>query len=212
MKLWKSLHQAAGGGERASAFADGLAHGPEPGGIDVRVADHVQRAAFIIAADGQDIQAVEIAERAVVAGGRVVAGPLREPQLAYRAAASGVLAATDPAWLIDDPELWQAAADGVVRLVVSNSGRPPGLEDLYRSGPARGIASLETLSTLIASRPAALLGCGSKGLLAPGRHGDLCLLEPASGGAVIHANLLRGGNATRPHGRIVPAEPVDGFS
>ena len=170
------------------------------------------RATLIIAADGRGSAAVALAERAATAGGRVVVGPLREPPLAYRAAAAGVLAATDPAWLVDDPALWQAAADGAVRLLLSGSGRPPGVDALYRSGPARGLASLETLAALLGARPAALLGCGAKGLLAPGRQADLCLLEPAGGDAATHAILLRGGDAHRPHGRIVTAEPVDGFA
>lgn len=171
------------------------------------------RATLIIEADAEDEQAaVVLAERAVAAGGRVVVGPLRKPQLACRAAAAGVIAATDPAWLVDDPLLWQAAADGAVRLLLSSSGRPPNLETLYRSGPARGLASLETLSALLAARPAALLGCGAKGFLAPGRQGDLCLIEPAGGDATLNAILLRGSDVHQPHGSIVPTEPVDGFS
>ncbi len=170
------------------------------------------RSTLIIMSDGQnEKRAVSLAERASSSGGRVIVGPLRRPPLIYRAAASGVIAATDPAWLVDDPGLWKAVSDGALRMLVSSSGRPPSLGTLYRSGPARGLASLETLAALIASRPAALLGCSSKGLLSPGRHGDLCLLEAAGGKTTARLTLLRGSNVCRPHGRLMLAEPAEGF-
>lgn len=171
-------------------------------------------ATLIVAVDGEGEEpaAVAAAERAVACGGgRVVVGPLREASSLRRAWIAGALAATDPAWLIDDPSLWREAARGAVRLLISASCRPPPVDALYRSGPARGLIGLEALAALLAARPAALLGCAAKGLLAPGREADLCLLEPAGGDAAIVETLLRGADARRPHGRVIRAEPVDGL-
>lgn len=169
------------------------------------------RATLIIAADGAEHAAVEAAERAATCGGRVVVGPLREPSSLRRAWSAGALAATDPAWLIDDPSLWREVARGTVRLLMGTSARPPGIDALYRSGPARGLVGLEELAALLAARPAALLGCATKGLPAPGREADLCLVEPSGGTAAVVETLLRGTAARRPHGRVIRCEPVDGM-
>lgn len=168
-------------------------------------------ATLIVAVDSEEPAAVAAAERAAARGGRVVVGPIREVSSLRRAWSAGALAATDPAWLIDDPSLWREAARGAVRLLISTSCRPPPVDALYRSGPARGLIGLEALAALLAARPAALLGCAAKGLLAPGREADLCLLEPSGGDAAIVKTLLRGADARRPHGRVIRAEPVDGL-
>ncbi len=167
------------------------------------------RATLIVAAADDEHATVEAAVRAAAFGGRVAVGPLREPSSLRRAWSAGALAATDPAWLIDDPSLWREVAHGAVRLLVSRSGRPPGIDSLYRSGPARGLVGLEALAALLAARPAALLGCGAKGMPVPGREADLCILEPTGGDAVIAQTLLRGTDARRAHGRVIRAEPVD---
>ncbi len=169
------------------------------------------RATLIISVDGNENAAVEAANRAATHGGRVAVGPLREAAALRRARSAGALTATDPAWLVDDPNLWRLVADGTVRLLMSTSGHPPGVDALYRSGPARGLAGPEALAALLGAWPAALLGCGTKGLLAPGREADVCLLEPSGGSAVIVETLLRGADARSPHGRMVRAEPVDGL-
>lgn len=169
------------------------------------------RATLIIAVDGEERVAAAAAERAAACGGRVAVGPLRQKPLLRRVRDAGALAATDPAWLIEDPSLWREAARGTVRLLMSASRRPPPLDALYRSGPARGLIGLEALAALLAATPAALLGCAAKGLLAPGREADLCLLEPSGGGAEIVTTLLRGADARRPHGRVIRCEPVDGL-
>ena len=169
------------------------------------------RATLIIAVDGAERAAAAAAERAAAYGGRVAVGPLRDTAMLRRVRNAGALAATDPAWLIEDPALWREAARGAVRLLVSASGRPPSLDALYRSGPARGLIGLETLAALISATPAALLGCAAKGLLVPGREADLCLLEPSGGGVAIVTTLLRGADARRPHGRLIRCEPVDGL-
>ena len=169
------------------------------------------RATLIIAVDGDENTAAAAAERAAAHGGRVAVGPLREAPALRRTWSAGALAATDPAWLVDDPDLWRQVAHGTVRLLMSTSGQPPGVDALYRSGPARGLVGLEALAALLAARPAALLGCGTKGLLVPGREADICLLEPCGGNATVVHTLLRGTDARRPHGRTVRAEPVDGL-
>ena len=174
------------------------------------------RATLIISVDGDEVDgdenaAVEAASRAATHGGRVAVGPLREAAALRRARGAGALTATDPAWLVDDPSLWPLVADGTVRLLMSTSAHPPGVDALYRSGPARGLAGPEALAALLGAWPAALLGCGTKGLLAPGREADICLLEPSGGNAVIVETLLRGADARSPHGRAVRAEPVDGL-
>lgn len=169
------------------------------------------RATLIISVDGDERAAVEAAARAALHGGRVVVGPLREAAALDSARSAGAQAATDPAWLVDDPILWRQVAGGTVRLLMSSSGRPPGVDVLYRSGPARGHVGPEALAALLGARPAALLGCGSKGLLAPGREADVCLLSPSGGSAAIVETLLRGVDARNPHGRTVRAEPVDGL-
>ncbi len=169
------------------------------------------RATLIIAVDGKERAAAAAAERAAAHGGRVAVGPLREKPSLRRVRDAGALAATDPAWLIEDPSLWREAARGAVRLLISASCRPPSVAALYRSGPARGLIGLEALAALLAATPAALLGCAGKGLLAPGREADLCLLEPSGGDAAIVTTLLRGADARRPHGRAIRCEPVDGL-
>ncbi len=169
------------------------------------------RATLIIAVDGEERVAVAAAERAAACGGRVAVGPLREPPFLRRVRNAGALAATDPAWLIEDPSLWREAARGAVRLLMSASRRPPSLDALYRSGPARGLIGLEALAALLAATPAALLGCAAKGLLAPGREADLCLLEPSGGDAAMIKTLLRGADARRPHGRAIRCEPAEGL-
>ena len=169
------------------------------------------RATLIISVDGDENAAVEAAGRAAPYGGRVAVGPLREAAALRRAWSAGALGATDPAWLVDDPTLWRQVAHGTVRLLMSSSGQPPGVDVLYRSGPARGLVGPEALAALLGARPAALLGCGTKGLLVPGREADVCLLEPSGGSAVVVETLLRGVNARSAHGRPVRAEPVDGL-
>jgi hypothetical protein len=169
------------------------------------------RATLIISVDGDENAAVEAAIRSAPYGGRVAVGPLREAAALRRVWSAGALGATDPAWLVDDPNLWRQVAHGTARLLMSASGQPPGVDELYRSGPARGLVGLETLAALLAARPAALLGCGTKGLLVPGREADICLLEPSGGSAVVVETLLHGADARTPHGRLVRAEPVDGL-
>ena len=169
------------------------------------------RGTLIISVDGDERAAVEAARRAAPHGGRVVVGPLREASALRSAWSAGAQTATDPAWLVEDPTLWRQVANGTVRLLMSSSGQPPGVDVLYRSGPARGLVGPETLAALLGARPAALLGCGTKGLLVPGREADVCLLEPSGGNAVLVETLLRGVDAHSPHGRTVRAEPVDGL-
>lgn len=169
------------------------------------------RATLIISVNGDENEAVQTAERAARYGGRVAVGPLRDASTLRRAWNVGALAATDPAWLVDEPNLWREVAHGTVKLLMDTSGRPPSVDVLYESGPARGLVGLETMAALLAARPAVLLGCGTKGLLVPGREADVCLLEPSGGSAAIVATLLRGADARRPHGRTVRTEPVDGL-
>ena len=169
------------------------------------------RATLVIVPDDTEESAVDAAKRASACGGRVVVGPLRPRQLLRHAIDAGALPATDPDWLVADPSLWQEVARGIVRLLISSSSSPPGIDVLYRMGPASGLVSMEGLARLIAASPATLLGCATKGLLVPGREADLCLIEPSTGNAVIVQTLLHGSEFHGPNGRIIRAEPVNGL-